>query len=31
MDGRRGTLCRVLNGGTLQVTDKVAIVIGEPV
>lgn len=30
MDGRRGTLCRVLNGGTLQITDKISIVIGEP-
>jgi MOSC domain-containing protein YiiM len=31
MDGRRGTLCRVLNGGRIRVTDPVAIVVGEPV
>lgn len=31
MDGRRGTLCRVINGGTLQVNDPVSIVVSDPV
>ena len=31
MDGRRGTLFRVLNGGTLKVNDKVTILVGEPI
>lgn len=30
MDGRRGTLCKVLNGGKIQVNDVVAIVVTEP-
>jgi MOSC domain-containing protein YiiM len=31
MDGRRGTLFRVVNGGTIRVNDTVAILVGEPV
>lgn len=31
MDGRRGTLFRVVNGGTIRVNDAVAILLGEPV
>lgn len=31
MDGRRGTLFRVLNGGTIKVNDPVTILISEPV
>jgi MOSC domain-containing protein YiiM len=30
MDGRRGTLFRVLSGGTLRVNDNVVILISEP-
>ena len=31
MDGRRGTLFRVLNGGTIKVNDPVTILISEPI
>lgn len=31
MDGRRGTLCKVLDGGKLRLNDKVTIVATEPV
>jgi MOSC domain-containing protein YiiM len=33
MQGRRGTLCRVLTGGTIQVNDPVAVHMteGQPV
>lgn len=30
MRGRRGTLCRVLNGGTLRIYDRVTIQVKEP-